>query len=268
VPPIPGSVRRTDRSFLERLVAATESDGRVATLLLGGSHAAGTADAYSDLDLTLITTDDGFESLHAERFELLRGLGDPIFLEEHDDFGFLLLLFIYADGVCGEMSLAPARAVDDVVGGPNVALFDKGGVRAGQSDEGGLDAAARTGIVRRSLAWFWYHRRLLDVMVVRGRLWTAHHYLERCRELCLNLASMRDRPEVWPGGHEKADVLLRKETLERLAPTVVPLEKDTLIDAARAITDLYMEIGPEVAERCGVEFPAKLAASVSSRPPL
>ena len=264
MPPIPGSIGRTDRAFLHRLVAATEPDGRVVALSLGGSHASGTADEYSDLDLTLITTDGGFESLHAERFELLRGLGDPIFLEEHNDFGFLLLLFIYTDGVCGEVSLAPARDVKAVVGGPNVALFDKGGLRAEQSDEGGLDGVTRSGIARRSLSWFWYHRRLLDVMVARGRLWTAHHYLERCRELCLDLAWMRDRSEVWPGGHEKAEFLVHDEILEKLARTVVPLKKDAITDAARSITDVYMEVGREVAERCGVEFPSRLAASVRS----
>jgi predicted nucleotidyltransferase len=89
---IPDTVGGADRTFLERLIARLDADQRVAALLLGGSHATGTADEYSDLDLTLNTTDEGWESLHAERRELLSSLGEAIIFEEHTDFGFLLLL--------------------------------------------------------------------------------------------------------------------------------------------------------------------------------
>ena len=76
---IPDTVGGADRTFLERLIARLDADHRVAALFLGGSHATGTADEYSDLDLTLITTDEGWESVHAERRELLSSLGEAIF---------------------------------------------------------------------------------------------------------------------------------------------------------------------------------------------
>jgi predicted nucleotidyltransferase len=262
---IPDTVGGADRTFLERLIARLDADHRVAALLLGGSHATGTADEYSDLDLTLITTDEGWESVHAERRELLSSLGEAVFLEEHTDFGFLLLLFIYAGGARGEVSLAPARDFDEVVGGPNITLFDKANLSGDRHRLNGLDDHTRRDIARRTLTWFWYDRGLLDVFLARNRLWTAHFYLERCRERCLDLAWIRDRPDVWPGGHEKAEIVLRPETLARLAPTVTPLDTDAIAAAARAVTEVYLELGPEVAERSGVEFPTKLAAVVLAR---
>jgi hypothetical protein len=48
---IPTSIESADRGFLERLIARVSSDDRVTALFLGGSHASGNADPYSDLDL-------------------------------------------------------------------------------------------------------------------------------------------------------------------------------------------------------------------------
>jgi Streptomycin adenylyltransferase len=248
---------------VERLIAYVAEDGRLVGLYLGGSHAAATADQYSDLDLTLITSDDGWESIRDDREVLFRGLGDVLFLEEHTDFGFLLILFIYADGVRGEASFAPARDFNNVIGGPNIALVDKSGLLAGYTPHG-LDKTMRQRLVRRTLVWFWYDRGLLDVFLARNRLWTAHRYLERCRERCLDLAWLRDHPEVWPGGHEKAE-LLRAETLEQLRPSVVPLERDAIASAARVCSDVYMELGAAVARANDVEFPSRLAGSVGAR---
>ena len=46
---------------MNRFVAACQADERVVAAFLGGSYARGTADAYSDLDLCLITTDEAYE---------------------------------------------------------------------------------------------------------------------------------------------------------------------------------------------------------------
>jgi hypothetical protein len=261
---LPATVTGADRAFLDRLVGRIQPDDRMNALFLGGSHAGGTADRYSDLDLTLVTTDAGWKAVLAERRQLLKSVGDIVFLEEHDDFGFLLLLFIYADGVRGELSLTPARDLESVLGSPNTTVFDKVGLLDGLEPPR-LNDETRRGLVRRSLVWFWYERGLLDVFLARGSLWTAHFYLERCRERCLNLASLLDRPDLWPGGHEKAEVLLSSETTERLVPTVVPLEPTAMSEAAKLVTDVYMDLGRQLAELTGEEFPTRLAESVGER---
>ena len=46
----------------ERATAIGTLDDRVVAVLVYGSHAAGTADEHSDLDLGIVTTDDGFDS--------------------------------------------------------------------------------------------------------------------------------------------------------------------------------------------------------------
>src|SRR5690348_10743976 len=72
------------QALLDRFLAACQADQRVVAAFLGGSYAIGAADAYSDLDLGLITTDGAYEDFFAERGTFLRRLGDLAFLE---DFG-------------------------------------------------------------------------------------------------------------------------------------------------------------------------------------
>ena len=77
---------------MNRFVAACQADERVLPAFLHGSYVKGTADAYSDLDLGLITTDEAYVDFYAGREAFIRLLGEPVFLE---DFGATLtLLFI------------------------------------------------------------------------------------------------------------------------------------------------------------------------------
>jgi predicted nucleotidyltransferase len=71
-----------NEAALERFVAACKEDTRVVAAFLGGSHAAGTADEYSDLDLCLIVDDQNYDTFFAERRAFLGRLGDAVFFED------------------------------------------------------------------------------------------------------------------------------------------------------------------------------------------
>ena len=73
---------------MESCRAASETDPRVVAAFVGGSLATGTADEYSDLDLYLITTDEQYDSFFAERVAFMCQLGEPVFLEDFNGFGF------------------------------------------------------------------------------------------------------------------------------------------------------------------------------------
>jgi predicted nucleotidyltransferase len=262
---VPRGLRDTDRAFLDRLVYRADDDERVTALILGGSHAAGTADEHSDLDLYLITRDDAFDSFRHERHEFMHRLGDAVFLEEHENFGFLMLLFMYSDGVRGEIAVTPARDVSEVHAGPHITLLDKDGVMHGrQFPVRPINAEDRRAIAANMLIWFWYDRWLLDVALARGTLWTAHYYLERCRQACVDLGRLRARPDLWPGGYEKAEHVIDAATLDTLASTVVALEADAMRNAAASVTQIYLELGRQVADLYGVEFPDRLVTTVTA----
>jgi predicted nucleotidyltransferase len=72
------------QEFINRFVMACQADERVVAATLFGSYARGAADAYSDLDLGLITTDEAYEDFVAGREAFIRLLGKPVFLEDFD----------------------------------------------------------------------------------------------------------------------------------------------------------------------------------------
>ena len=81
---------------VSRFVEACSADDRIVAAFLCGSCARGEADAYSDLDLAVITSDEALENVMAERAAFVRQLGEPMFMEDfgHDRIAF----FILADG--------------------------------------------------------------------------------------------------------------------------------------------------------------------------
>src|SRR5438105_457538 len=92
---------KNQRSVLQRFVEACEPDERIIAAFLGGSFAGGKADEYSDLDIYLITTDEAYEDFFAQRQAFMRKLGEPVFLEDFNDFGFDMVIFTFANGVEG-----------------------------------------------------------------------------------------------------------------------------------------------------------------------
>ncbi|MEO7911272.1 MAG: nucleotidyltransferase domain-containing protein, partial [Roseiflexaceae bacterium] len=114
---------------MDRFVAACQADARVVAAFLGGSYASGTADAYSDLDLSLITTDAAYEDFLAGREAFIRLLGEPLFLETFQRPN--VAFFIFPDGTEGELALGCTSDFTDMNRGAYRVLLDKTGILAG-----------------------------------------------------------------------------------------------------------------------------------------
>lgn len=87
--------------FRSRLEAALGADSRIDAVLEAGSNAIGRGDRFSDLDLVIVATPDGYEDLLKERLVLARELGDLLscFSGEHvGEPRLLICLFSLEDG--------------------------------------------------------------------------------------------------------------------------------------------------------------------------
>jgi predicted nucleotidyltransferase len=114
---------------LNRFIAAGKADARVLAATLYGSYAQGTADAYSDLDIGLITTDAAHGDFIAGHTAFLRLLGRLVFLEDFDHPN--TVFFIFSDGAEGELSLVRESQFNHNHGEPYHALLDKTSILAG-----------------------------------------------------------------------------------------------------------------------------------------
>ena len=116
------------QTVVDRLIAAGRADDRVLAAFLGGSYARGTADAHSDLDLGLITTDAAYDGF----IDGLRGfvgqLGEPVFFESFSLPS--LVFFIFADGTECELVVGREGAFHHIHSGPYRVLIDKTGILA------------------------------------------------------------------------------------------------------------------------------------------
>src|SRR3712207_3724354 len=125
-------MNRAAGALVERFAAACRADDRVVAAVLGGSHARGAADDYSDVDLYAIVADAAYESFLAESAAFVRRLGEPVFLEpwrsRHD---LDIVFFVLAEGLEGELGLGRESGFATIHGGAHRVLVDKKGLLDG-----------------------------------------------------------------------------------------------------------------------------------------
>jgi predicted nucleotidyltransferase len=252
---------------MNRFVAAGQADERVVAAFLGGSYARDATDAYSDLDLYLITTDEAYEDFLAGREAFLRRLGEPVFLEDFNDFGFDLVCFIFADGTEGELALGRESHFQHIHAGPYRVLIDKKGILA-EAVFPWHEAAQAEQIetLRRLVSWFWHDLSHHFITAMgRGQLWSAYGALEDLRLTCVNLARLRQNFQAEAEGYEKVEQALPVEQLAPLQTTCCPLERDAMLQAALVIVRFYQELAPSLARAHGIPYPADLAQMMAER---
>jgi predicted nucleotidyltransferase len=245
------------QAVLNRFVAACQADERIVAATLYGSYARGAADAYSDLDLGLITTDAAYEDFVAGREALMRLLGEPVFLEDFDLQN--IVFFIFPDGTEGELSLGRESQFNHDHGGPYRILLDKKNILAGAVfPRNEPTQAEQTETLRRLGYWFWHDLSHFTAAMGRGQLWWAYGQLEVLRRYCVNLAHLRHNFSAEAEGYEKVEQALPVEQLSPLQATFCPLERGAMLQAALVIFRFYQGLAPLLARTHGIPYPADL----------
>jgi predicted nucleotidyltransferase len=248
--------------LLERLTRLAADDDRIVGLVLYGSRASGTADAHSDMDLGVITTDAAAQEVIRDRTTLIVQVGEPLFLE---DFGEPANAHvILADGTAFEFIVRPiGELVDD---GPHRIVLDKDGQLAAALAR---KAKPETEVasdedVRRQIIYFWHEVEHVATALGRHQLTWAHGGLEEMRAICLRLA--RTNAGVEPEDEEpywKVDGALDEAWLARLRATIVPADEEAMRAAAGHLIEIYRSLARPLAERRGLAYPERLDALVS-----
>lgn len=256
-------------TFLDRFTETCRADGRVVAAWLGGAHARGTADVYSDVDLGLITTDADFAAFIACKEEFIGGLGRPLLLEDWGRPGFCW--FILADGTEGELVMVPAQqlATTTIHSGPFVALVDKQGILAGvEFPEYSTEPAAQVRFLRSQLLGFWHEMAHFSKALARAQPWFAYGSLEAMRQICANLARLRvDFADAGAGAEPyfKVDEAMPVAELAPLLPSFCAPELPALAAAGLVLVDYYREAATELAAAHGLAYPAELERLLLAR---
>lgn len=256
---------RDHDAVIERFVGLCSADERIVAAFLGGSHARGEADEYSDLDLCLITADEAFGEVVAGGAAIVEQLGETLFLE---NFGLEnMVFFILADGTEAELFIgrrSGLHAIHDV--GPYRPLLDKSGVLVGvEFPWREPDRAEQMEALRRLLYWFWHDLSHFIAAVGRGQLWWAYGQLEALRGSCVNLIRIEQNVEAQEEPYEKLDQTIATTPLSPLLTTFCPMEKSAMLRAVGEIVNVYRQRAPVVASVYGLTYPTELERLMCNR---
>lgn len=248
------------QTVLERFVQACEADERVVAAFLGGSRGAGKHDEWSDLDVYVVTLDEGYEDFGTQLREFVGRLGEPLFVE---DFGIEhTLFFVLADGTEGELSYGCESRFLDIHAGAYRVLVDKKGVLAGAEFIGQQTSEdEQVEMLRQQVYWFWHDLSHFVTAMGRGELWWAQGQLEALRAYCVNLARLRRNKADEGVGDEpyfKVEKAIPSADLEPLRETFGPVERAHLLGSVMIVLEFYREIATELAEEHGVKYPEQL----------
>ena len=254
------------QAIVELFVKACEKDKRVVAAFLGGSFAAGKADEWSDLDIYVVTTDEDYASFFDDRQAFMHGLGKAAYLEDFNGFGFDMVWFTFANGVEGELSLAPESHFDHIHGGPYVSLVDKTGLLIGKifplyapTEEEQLWT------LHKQIYGFWEALSHFIAAIHRKQPWTAYGSLDEMRMACLKLLRLKHDFTAEPTAYSKAEQYVPKGKLAPLAASCCDLEPQAMLEAALVPVQEYKRVCPELAAKHGIAYPTDLEGVLLDR---
>jgi len=248
------------QAMVDQFVSACRTDERVTAAFLVGSHVKGKADAHSDLDLYLITTDEAYEEFIAERSAFIRPLGEPLFMEDFDIPGIVFLIF--PDGSEVEISFGHEGQLSQILNEPYKVLLDKKNLTSGViSREREVDHEEQKEKLRRLIYWFWHDFSHFVTAMGRNQLWWAHGQLEVLRSMCVGLARLKNDfsdSDVEEEVYFKIENAMPIEGLSPLQKTFCPMEKDAMLQSARIIVRFYRDLASGLATTHGITYPERL----------
>jgi predicted nucleotidyltransferase len=248
------------RDFVDRFVSACEADDRVVAAFLGGSTVKGYADAYSDVDLCVITTGGSFDEFFKERAAFLRSLGELVFLEDFDlpDIAF----YIFADGTEGELYFGSESRLEHIHSGPFRILLDKKNLLDGaEFPERIPSSSEQLEGLRRQIHGFWHELSHFITAMRRDQIWWARGQLAALRSICVNLARLRLNildADVGEEPYFKVEKVMPVEQLSALKETFCRLEKEEILKAGLIIVRFYLEVAPPLAQTHAVPYSHEL----------
>ncbi|WP_420642031.1 aminoglycoside 6-adenylyltransferase [Candidatus Leptofilum sp.] len=247
------------REIIDRFLAVCKSDERILAALLGGSHATGKGDKFSDLDLFLITTDGAYEKFLAEHDNFIRLLGEPLFIER---FGHVSCI-IFANGAEVDIWFSGQNKFNNIYADPYLVLLDKENFLSEREFPTRIvDQAKQNVVLRQQIDWFWHEMSHFIKAMGRRHLWFAYGQIEAMRQICVVLARLKhDFSDAYAGGGEpyfKIEQTLPLEALLPLHTTFCAMEYKTMLQAALVLFRFYQDVAPSLAAAHELTYQSKL----------
>lgn len=252
------------KAFAERFAAACQADQRIAAACIGGSRGAGTADEHADIDPYVFLYDDTYDAFFAQRHSFVAALGDAVLSEDFNGFGFDMVLFIYANGVEGELVLGRRSEFEQVINGPFKVVVDRLGLLPAHTfpPPPHPDDAEQREHLRWLAHWFWRDLSQLSRCLQRDRIWSAYSHFTMMCETCVRLMRLKHDWTAPLEGMYKLEGAADPEDLAWLQQAICGVERAAIVESTRTLVAFYQRICPPLVAAHGIPYPSRLRDAV------
>ncbi|PML79998.1 aminoglycoside 6-adenylyltransferase [Enterovibrio norvegicus] len=235
----PKSLPETHKQLLEKVISTLQQDPRIVGIGASGSYASDTLDKYSDLDLVIAIQPESFESVMAERFDIVDSIEGKVaaFTGEHVGEPRLIIALyaphaIHVDFKFVSLPDAAARVDDTKV------LWEKDQLLTNtfQTAEPRYPQPDPQWIENRF--WIWTH--YAATKIARGEYFEALEFLSFLRTVVLSPLALK-QAGLTPSGVRKVETRL-PEFSKKLELTVAEPNKASLKAAIKQTIALYLAL--------------------------
>jgi aminoglycoside 6-adenylyltransferase len=260
-------------TLLDEIVRWASGRPDIRAVLLTGSHARGDADASSDLDVELFTTEPDRYAGRDWMTEI-RPVSVQLGFEPAADRPTRNRLTVFAGGekvdfLVGTVELLAqlAAGLDDLHERGYRILLDRDGLAARLPPATGSPSPAAlptSGELRDVVEEFWFEAWHIPKYLARGELWVVKHRDWTMKQLLLRVLEWEAGTrgvDPWHIGTriaEWAPVELR----DRLEATFGRYDAADARRAFLATTDLFADVARTVAARCGLGYPDEMEEAI------
>ncbi|KAB7730283.1 nucleotidyltransferase domain-containing protein [Rudanella paleaurantiibacter] len=239
--------------FVDSVISALQTDPNALGLAVGGSWISGDMDAYSDLDLVLVTAvpvapDLGQMRAYAARFGTMlasfRGdhVGEP-----------RLLIALFTDPLLHvDVKFVLPAELHERVEDP-VILWERDGILTSAFKESVAQYPPFDFQATDDRFWIWMHYAALKIG--RGEFFEAMDFLSFVRNMVLG-PMLHLKQGGLPRGVRRVETSLPAEQLAALRQTVAIPERTSLLTSTQAVIDLYETLRDTLAPTGLVRSPA------------
>lgn len=235
----PKTLPETHKALLSTIADSFSQDTRIEGIGVSGSYASDSMDKYSDLDLVIAISPTHFEEVMSSRFELINKIEGKVaaFTGEHvGEPRLIIALFkphaIHVDFKFVSLPDAAVRVDDTKV------IWDRSGLLTKVFDNSTHQYPQPSPQWIEDRFWVWTH--YAATKIARGEYFETVEFLSFLRSVVLSPLTLQQNG-LTPSGVRKIEQRL-PEFSQHLKETVVPPEKDALINALQCCISLYLKL--------------------------
>jgi predicted nucleotidyltransferase len=249
-----GSPLAGQRALLARIEAVLRGDEQVMAAVVTGSLARGNADAFSDVDVTVLVSEAALAGFVEQWEHLLEGMSPTVFRRKFGNPAAPIITAITPEWRRFDLVIQPLGATDTRAFASGLLLFARDGVadRLQLSDDTRPETPDR---LRFLVEEFLRVLGLLEVVVGRNEFLVGTDGVMLLRRLLIDLM-LWERGATDRGGVKRLNPFLTQEQrliLEQLPP--ISPTRTSIIGGNVAIAKLFLPLARSMAARHGMKYP-------------